>query len=179
MRNLMFLLAGLLAFFTLTAHADDAKAPTLTLNTTGFLDQTVLPVLYTCDSKDVSPEFDWANLPAKTQSLALILTDPDAPNGTFYHWVVYDIPPSGVTFPEGMEKVPAGVMVGKNSFSKERYNGPCPPKGAAHIYLFTLYALDTKLKLPAGADGPAVMKAMQGHIIDKVTLTATYSRWLK
>ncbi len=177
MRNLPFLLAGIISLFTFTAYAD--APPAFTLNTTGFLDQGVLPVLYTCDGKDVPPEFDWTNVPPKTATFAMILTDPDAPGGTFYHWVLYNIPKTVTTFPDSMEKVPAGVMVGKNSFGKEGYNGPCPPKGTSHSYIFTFYALDNKLDVPPGAEGSTVLKAMQGHVINKVTLTAVYSRWLK
>src|SRR5579863_8325862 len=89
MRNLLFILLISIATVMVPAYADDQAATQFTLNTTAFLDQGVLPVLYTCDGKDLSPELDWTNVPAKTQSFALLVTDPTAPNGTFYHWVLY------------------------------------------------------------------------------------------
>lgn len=177
MRKLLAMLAGILISFT--TFAEEAPAENVfALNTTAFLDKGILPVLYTCDGKDISPQFDWANPPAKTNTYALIVTDPEAPSGTFYHWVVYNIPKTVTSFPEGIEKLPAGVMIGKNSFGNTRYNGACPPKGASHTYLFTLYAIDTKLNLPAGAEGKAVMDAMKDHIAGKVEISAVYSRWM-
>lgn len=182
MRRLLSCLIGVLCFTTIAfaENAPVAPAPSpFTLNTNAFLDKGALPVLYTCDGKDVSPAFDWTNVPAKTQSLALIVVDPEAPGGQFFHWIVYNIPTTVTSFAEGMEKVPTGVVVGKNNFDKMQYNGPCPPKGSAHTYSFVLYALDAKLSLPAGSDGKTVDAAIQKHIIGKVELTAVYSRWLK
>jgi hypothetical protein len=178
MRN--FLLAVIISLMSLTVQAA-ATAPAanpFTLNTTAFLDQGTLPVLYTCDGKNISPEFDWTNVPAKAQTFVLIMTDPTAPGGTFYHWIVYNIPKSTVQLPQGIDKLPSGALAGKNSWGKPQYGGPCPPKGSAHSYIVTVYALDTKLTLPAGAEGQAVLDAMQKHIVGKVALTAIYSRWL-
>ena len=178
MHVIYVLITSLLMLVSISTHADTPAAPTFTLNTTAFLDQNALPVLYTCDGKDISPEFDWTNVPAKTQSLALIASDPDAPGGMFYHWVIYNIPKSVTTIAEGADKMPAGVSLGKNSWGKTQYNGPCPPKDSVHSYLFTLYALDSKLTVPADADGKTVLAAMQKHIVGKVALTAIYSRWI-
>ncbi|HEX4044745.1 MAG TPA: YbhB/YbcL family Raf kinase inhibitor-like protein [Gammaproteobacteria bacterium] len=179
MRRLSLLLIIILNLATFTAQADDAPAAkTFTLNTNAFLDEGTLPVLYTCDGKDVSPEFDWTNVPAKTQTFALILVDPTAPGGDFYHWVVYNLPKTTSKLLEG-DKLPAGAMAGKNGWNKAQYNGPCPPKGSAHTYIFTLYALDSKLDVPAGADGKTVVSAMQKHILGKVSLTTVFSRWLQ
>jgi Raf kinase inhibitor-like YbhB/YbcL family protein len=150
----------------------------MTLTTNGFLDQGTLPVLYTCDGKDVSPQLTWEGVPDKTQSLALILSDENAPKGTFYHWVVYNVPKSITSIDQGIEKSPGGSLFGKNSFDKEKYNGPCPPKGDSHTYVFRLYALDTKLSLPKGADAKTVLQAMDKHILGKVDLSAVYSRWI-
>lgn len=179
MRKLLSILAGLLSVMSFTVHAETPPETPFTLTTTAFLDQGALPVLYTCDGKDISPQLDWVNAPAKTQSLALMLVDPDAPSGAFYHWVIYNIPKTVATFAEGQDKNPAGAIMGKNSWDKPQYNGPCPPKGSAHTYVFTLYALDTKLSIPAGADGKTVVNAMQKHILGKVELTTVYSRWIK
>jgi len=172
-----------LTLFSLSAFAEDAPADKaaanpLTISTNAFLDQGAMPVLYTCDGKDVSPQLSWTGAPDKTQAYALILSDQDAPNGTYYHWVLYNIPKSVNTLDEGVKTAPAGASFGKNSMSKEQYNGPCPPKGKAHTYTFRLYALDTKLTLPKGADAAAVIKAMDKHIVGKVDLSAVYSRWI-
>ncbi|EKD71013.1 MAG: hypothetical protein ACD_46C00298G0003 [uncultured bacterium] len=178
-RLLLLLVVEILCVFSCVSFAEEAApANPLALSTTGFLDQGTMPVVYTCDGKDMSPQFSWTGAPPKTQSLAFIVSDPTAPSGTFYHWVLYNIPTSVIEFPEGMDKVPAGVQVGKNSWNKARYNGPCPPKGSAHTYTFTLYALDTKLSVPAGADGKTVTNALAKHIIGKIEITAVYSRWL-
>ena len=105
--------------------------------------------------------------------------DPKAAKGSFYHWVLYNIPKNISSLPSTENKLPAGLTVGKNSLGNAQYKGPCPPKGAAHSYIFTLYALDTKLNLPAGADAQALLTAMDKHILAKTKLTATYSRWIK
>jgi Raf kinase inhibitor-like YbhB/YbcL family protein len=165
-----------LTLASVTAHAEDA--PSFSLNTNGFLDKGIMPVMYTCDGKDVSPQFSITNIPPKTQSLAFILTDEDAPTSHFYHWVLFNIPASTTELKQGPDKPPAGSLSGMNSFNKSGYNGPCPPKGNAHNYTFTLYALDTKLSLPATANGDAVIAAMKGHIIKETTFSGAYSRWI-
>jgi Raf kinase inhibitor-like YbhB/YbcL family protein len=168
----------LLGLFSFNVYADD-KPPVFSITTTAFLDQGVIPVLYTCDGKDINPEIDWANPPAKAKSFALILSDPDAPGGTFYHWIIYNIPPKPASLGEAMTTPPKGAVVGKNSFNQFKYNGPCPPRGATHNYFFRLYALDDTLNLPAdSANGAAVLEKMKGHVLDKpVELKAVYIRW--
>lgn len=174
---------GLIAF---NCHAEDAPAAKtdkpatepMSMNTNVFLDQGTLPVLYTCDGKDVSPQLTWANLPAKTQSLAIIMSDNDVDNGQFYHWVIFNIAKNVDNFAEGMKNAPSGATIGLNSYNKQQYNGPCPPKGGAHTYTFKLFALDSKLTLPNNADGAAVIKAMEKHTIAKAELSTTYSRWI-
>lgn len=180
MRGKLTLLAALLStVITGAANADNAPANAFTLNTTAFLDQGVLPVLYTCDGKDISPEISWTNPPAKTKSFAVIMTDPSAPNGTFYHWAAYNIPTSAKELVEGNTPAPKGTQVGTNSWGKAQYNGPCPPKGAVHTYVFTFYALDNILKLTGKVDAKAVLDATKGHVLGTATLTAVYSRWIK
>jgi Raf kinase inhibitor-like YbhB/YbcL family protein len=176
MRFLSIIASSLLfSFFAFSAHAADDLA----VSTTAFLDQGLLPVLYTCDGKDLSPAMSWTNPPAKAQSYAIVMTDPDAPSGMWYHWVVYNIPVATTSLAEGTTEYPAGSLIGKNSWKNAKYNGPCPPKGSSHSYIFTLYALDTKLKLPAGADGKEVEEAIKNHVIQKAQLNAVYSRWIK
>lgn len=171
-------LSMMLAFaISLAAYADDAKkAGAFTMTSTSALDQGTFPILYTCDGKDISPEIAWTGQPANTQSYALIVNDPDAPGGVFYHWVVYNLPKTLSKIDEGMIKPPAGALVGKNSYGKLAYNGPCPPKGGAHTYIFTLYALDGTLSVPAGADAETVLAALGTHTLGKATFSVNYSR---
>lgn len=170
MRKLLSILIGLLATAVITTNANAA----LDVTTPSFSDKNAMPVQYTCDGKNISPEINWKNLPSKTESLVLIMSDPDAPNGTFYHWVVYNIPKTVMQFPEGI--TPTGAITGKNSWNKIQYNGPCPPKGSAHHYVFTLYALDNTLTLADQATGDLVTKTMQGHILEQGQLTTSYGR---
>lgn len=159
-------------------EAAKPKAEPFAMSTNAFLDQGALPVLYTCDGKDVSPQLTWSNAPAKAKSFALVVSDKDAPDGVFYHWVVFNVPANIDNFPEGMKNAPAGAAFGTNSFKKQQYSGPCPPKGNAHTYFFKLYALDNKLQLPKNADAPQVLKAIEKHVVGETELSVVYSRWI-
>ncbi len=137
-----------------------------------------IPPQYTADGADISPPLQWQGVPSEARSLALICDDPDAPMGTWVHWLVWNIPPDSTGLPEG---VPAemtledGARQGKTDFGRVGYGGPAPPSGT-HRYYFKVYALDTMLNLPAGATKPQLEKAMQGHIIAQGELMGTYSR---
>lgn len=134
-----------------------------------------IPPQYTCKGKDLSPELQWRDAPAETKSFALIVDDPDAPGGTFTHWVLFDIPATLQSLPDGEERI--GVS-GKNSFGKTGYKGPCPPPGhGVHRYFFTLYALDVvSLPLQDGASRKDVEAAMQTHILEKTEYMGTFER---
>lgn len=162
----------LFSFLSMQAHAAN-----MTLTSQAFADGITIPVLYTCDGKNISPDLHWANLPAKTQSVAIILSDEDAPGGTFYHWVVFNIPAKTTELAEAIKTLPSDGLTGKNSWDKSQYNGPCPPKGSLHHYTFTLYALDEKLSLSADTDAATLLKTIQGHILGQTTLKMGYSRW--
>lgn|SRR3990167_971536 len=179
MRKLFFLLVVLsLNFISPYSYAEEAQTH-FALSTTAFLDKGILPVLYTCDGKDISPQLEWINVPANTKTFALIFSDIDPPDGTFYHWVVFNIPVSTTSFDQGIEKLPSGSVAGINDFKNLKYNGPCPPKGSAHTYVFTLYALDTKLTLKEGANAKSVLDAIQNHMLGQAQLTTVYSRWIQ
>lgn len=154
-------------------------AESFTLHTSSFTPNENLPNTYTCDGKDMSPELDWSAVPEKAKSLALIFADFKS-DGIFYHWVVYNIPPSVLSFPEAamdhMNDVSTEIRVAKNSFGKNTYNGPCPPPGETHNYKFMLYALDTILDKDTLHDGPEVMKAVEQHSIQKIELQTKYRR---
>lgn len=143
-----------------------------------FKNYGAIPSEYTCDGKDVSPQLQWQNAPQETKSFALICDDPDAPGGTFVHWVLFNIPATTTTLSQGVaahEVLSDGARQGMTSFGKVGFGGPCPPHGE-HRYFFKIYALDTMLDLPAGSGKEQVLKAMKGHIKAQAELVGTYKR---
>jgi Raf kinase inhibitor-like YbhB/YbcL family protein len=138
-----------------------------------------IPKKFTCDGADGSPELSWSELPAGTQTLALIADDPDAPGGTFTHWVLFNLPAAVSNLGANVSKVdelPNGARQGRNGFRKIGYGGPCPPPGKPHRYFFKLYALDQKLDLRAGASKEELEKAMAGHTLAKAEIVGKYGR---
>ena len=138
-----------------------------------------IPKKFTCDGADVSPQLSWKGSPAGTQTFALVMDDPDAPVGTWVHWVLYNVAANVTELPEGLEKqeqVASGALQGLNDFHKTGYGGPCPPAGRPHRYFFKLYALDKELDLRAGAKKSDVERAMSGHILAQTELMGRYGR---
>jgi len=138
-----------------------------------------IPRKYTCDGPDVSPPLAWTDPPARTQSLSLIMDDPDAPVGTWVHWVLYDLPADTRTLPESVPKdreLASGAKQGVNDFRRIGYGGPCPPPGPAHRYFFKLYALDAKTNLKPGASKAELLRAMEGRILAQAELIGRYGR---
>jgi Raf kinase inhibitor-like YbhB/YbcL family protein len=151
---------------------------TLSLSSTAFAAGQAIPAKYACTGRDVSPPLAWGSAPAATQSFALIVDDPDAPIGTWVHWVVFNIPAGTQELSEGIAagaQLPKGGLQGRNSSGKSGYDGPCPPSGT-HRYFFKLYALDTTLALPSSADKAQLLNAMQGHILAQGELMGTFSK---
>jgi len=147
---------------------------TMELTSSAFENGGRIPDQFTCEGEDVSPPLEWSGVPeTRTESLALIVDDPDAPGKTWVHWVLYNLPPDTPRLEKGS---PGGAEVGRNDFKDASYGGPCPPSGDPHTYHFKLYALDTTLDLEAGATKKDVELAMQDHILDMAELTGTYSR---
>ena len=154
----------------------------LTLSSAAFQPDGEIPAKYTCEGEDISPALTWTDLPEGTQSLALIVDDPDAPDPqapkmTWVHWVLYNLPVTEPGLPEGVqpEGLPAGTRQGLNDWRRARYNGPCPPVGR-HRYFHKLYALDTELpelEAPSKAD---LEKSMEGHLLGKAELIGTYQK---
>jgi len=148
------------------------------LTSSAFDEGGMIPRKYTCNGQDVSPPLAWSEVPEGTKSFALISDDPDAPVGTWVHWVYYDLPADARSLPEGVdsaEKPAAGGTQGMTDFRRIGYGGPCPPSGT-HRYFFKLYALDTVLNLPAGANKKQLLKAMNGHVLAEAQLMGNYSR---
>ncbi|NUM73118.1 YbhB/YbcL family Raf kinase inhibitor-like protein [candidate division KSB1 bacterium] len=137
-----------------------------------------IPKKYTCDGPDLSPPLIWNTVPDRTQSLALICDDPDAPMGVWVHWVIFNLPADARELPEGVppqKMLPNGAKQGLNDFRRIGYGGPCPPSGE-HRYFFKLFALDAKLDLEAGAKKADLLKAMEGHILSESKLMGKYRR---
>ncbi len=142
------------------------------LTSSAFEDGGLIPSLYTCDGQDISPPLTVSEVPGGTAALALVMDDPDAPGGTFDHWLVWNIPPSTTEIAKGTE--PEGVQ-GESDFGKLGYGGPCPPSGT-HTYRFRLYALDQELDLAEGAGKAQLQGAMEGHVLEEALLEGSYSR---
>ena len=150
----------------------------LSITSPVFKNGSPIPALYSCKGRDISPALSWSDAPAGTRSLALILDDPDAPGGTWVHWVIYNIPASAGGLQEAapiQAQLADGSLNGINSWGKLGYGGPCPPSGT-HRYFFKLYALDTMLSLPSGANKQNLLSAMMNHILALVELIGTFSK---
>jgi Raf kinase inhibitor-like YbhB/YbcL family protein len=184
-RELMVSLVGLaIAACRSNQQSPDSRqlltegASTMKLESAVFEANQTIPTKYTCDGEDVSPPLTWDDPPTGTQSLVLICDDPDAPRGTWVHWVVYNLPPDVRNLPEGIPSQPTlsnGGIQGTNDFRKLGYGGPCPPSGS-HRYFFKLYALDTLLDLEPGATKAQIEQAMQSHILAGGELIGNYTR---
>ncbi|MDR0470655.1 MAG: YbhB/YbcL family Raf kinase inhibitor-like protein [Nitrososphaerota archaeon] len=146
--------------------------PLITIICPAFKEGKTIPEKYTCIGQNLNPPLNIENIPKNTQSLSLIFEDPDAPNGTFTHWTVWNISSSTNSISENTKP---GIE-GLNSSNQIGYMGPCPPSGKPHRYIFRIYALDKKLKLEAGAEREALKQAMQGHIIAEGNLRGIFSR---
>jgi len=182
MRYLLTALIGsslcLSPFLGMTSFAQ-AQGGTMKISSTAFAAGETIPKKFTCDGPDASPALSWTEPPAKTQSFALIMDDPDAPVGTWVHWVLFDLPLEARELAEGVAKqdqLPNGARQGRNDFGKIGYGGPCPPPGNPHRYFFKLYALDAKLNLKAGATKADVERAMKGHILAHAEVIGRYGR---
>jgi Raf kinase inhibitor-like YbhB/YbcL family protein len=159
--------------------ANGGEAMKLGISSNSFASGETIPQQFTCDGLDRSPELHWGDPPAGLKSFALIADDPDAPVGTWVHWVLFNLPPDTTSLPEGVPKKAAldgGALQGTNDFGNLGYGGPCPPPGKPHRYFFKLYALDSPLSLKAGAKKADVERAMKGHILAQGELMGRYGR---
>jgi Raf kinase inhibitor-like YbhB/YbcL family protein len=171
----MFLIALLISSFLGINLSSQSAGKTMALNvsSSAFSEGQSIPEKYTCDGQNVSPPIQWSGAPEKTKSIALICEDPDAPSGTFTHWVLYDLPGTTKELAEGSS---GEGKEGVNGFGKKGYGGPCPPPGGPHRYFFRIYALDTESLGNAGSSKEDVTTAMQGHVLAQGQLMGRYKR---
>ncbi|MGM5481745.1 MAG: YbhB/YbcL family Raf kinase inhibitor-like protein [Nanobdellota archaeon] len=155
-----------------TSHGGESMA-SLTISSPAFGEQEHIPKKYSCKGDDINPELTFQDIPDGTESLVLIMDDPDAPGGTFDHWVLFDIPAATSSIKE--DSVPDNATEGSNSFGNVGYGGPCPPSGT-HRYQFKLYAVDTTIELPEGATKDDVLEAIDGHVLEDDMLTGLFSK---
>ena len=152
----------------------------LQITSTAFQDGETIPTRYSCDGQDISPALSWSGVPEGTQSFTLILDDPDAPGGTFTHWVIFNIPADTTALEEVIptsRQLASGALQGRNSFGDISYGGPCPPYGPAHHYHFILYALDQTLDISAGASKAQVLNTIEGHVLDEAQIVGLYQSY--
>ena len=148
------------------------------VSSSAFVEGGTIPSKYTCDGDDISPPLQWEGVPDGTVSIALICDDPDAPMGTWVHWVLFNLPADTLTLAEKCPadaNLPSGARQGITDFGRTGYGGPCPPSGT-HRYYFKIYALDKKLDLPTSARKSDLLKAMEGHILNQGQLMGKYKR---
>jgi len=160
-------------------NALGGKKMALELVSSAFTDGEMIPQTYTGDGQDISPPLNWTSPSENTKSFCLVADDPDAPRGTWVHWVIYNIPPSVNGLPEGVEPnevIFDGIRQGVNDFGNIGYGGPAPPAGKAHRYFFKLYALDSVIDLKPGATKADLMRAIQGRVIEEAILMGKYKR---
>lgn len=165
----------------MVSHAEETKegSEPMQIQSSAFNDGDTIPKKHTCEGEDVSPQLSWSPAPEGTKSLALICDDPDAPVGTWVHWVLFGLAADTTELPEGVpdgEEVLGGAKHGRNDFGNLGYGGPCPPPGPAHRYFFKLYAVDIEPSLSAGASKAEVMAVIEGHILAEGRLMGRYGR---
>lgn len=151
----------------------------LRISSPAFAERQMIPMKHTCDGDDLSPPLRLEGVPSGTKTIALICDDPDAPVGTWVHWVLYNVPATVSELSQGVptrDVIPSGAKQGMNDFGGIGYGGPCPPRGSSHRYFFKVYALDAGLSLKARATKKDLTDAMKGHILAEGQLMGTYKR---
>lgn len=150
------------------------------IKSAAFANGGEIPRKFTCSGENVSPAMNWSDVPPKANSLALIVDDPDAPAGTWTHWIIWNIPAHVPSLPEGVppmkETLPNGAHQGRNDFGRIGYGGPCPPPGRPHHYYFRLYALGAVLDIKSGAGRSELDTAMRSHVLGQAEWTGLFKR---
>jgi hypothetical protein len=148
------------------------STPTFDVKSPAFKNGELLPKQFTADGANVSPPLTWGPLPAGTQSVAVLCEDPDAPDGVFTHWIVFNLPPATTSLAENA----AGLTQGLNDFNKPAYRGPDPPAGKPHRHIFKVFAIDRLVDLKPGAARDAFLKSIEGHVLGEGSITGRYGR---
>ncbi len=179
--SLAMLLFSSIGMSTSVSYAQQKEGGngTMQIQSSAFAEGQRIPKQFTCEGEDISPPLTWSAPPSGTKSLVLICDDPDAPMGTWVHWVVYGLPPSVASLPQSVptkDDILGGGKQGRNDFGNIGYGGPCPPPGSPHRYFFKLYAVDMEPALSRGATKADVMKAIEGHILAEGKLMGKYGR---
>lgn len=175
-----YLIAVLILIYPLAVNAEmkGGKDMKINVGSAAFTEGEMIPRQYTCDGADISPPLSWSTLPEGTKSIAIIADDPDAPAGTWVHWLVYNLPPDLKGLPENMpaqNTLANGGIQGMTDFRRIGYGGPCPPRGT-HRYFFKVYAIDTMLNLDPGAIKKRLLVSMEEHILAEGELMGKYRR---
>jgi Raf kinase inhibitor-like YbhB/YbcL family protein len=176
---ILLALAGFTLAQELNEFATGGATMVFTLKSSAFAAGAEIPEQFTCSGSDVSPALEWSGAPATAASFALVMDDPDAPVGTWVHWVLWNLPLSAHALPQGVpkhEQLGDGSRQGSNDFRKIGYKGPCPPPGKPHRYFFRLYALDANLNLAPGATRQELDAAMKGHVLGETEYMGTFRR---
>ncbi len=163
----------------MTAPRDDSPTSRLVLISGAFAGGAAIPARHSCEGENVSPPLEWTGVPVGTRSFALVCEDPDAPRGTWVHWVLWNLPADAVELGAGVPRkpeLPSGARQGINDSGDIGYGGPCPPPGKPHRYYFHLHALDSSLNLPPGVNRSDLDAAMEGHVLASATIMGIYER---
>jgi Raf kinase inhibitor-like YbhB/YbcL family protein len=179
LRNSCLLLLTICLSPLSVVSAASGQSPKLSLQSDAFAANGPIPVTYTCSGDNKSPALTWSGLPTGTKTVALIVRDPDAPMGSWVHWVLYNLPANVTELPADTPATATlenGAMQGVNDAGKSGYQGPCPPPGPIHHYHFRLYALDNELDLVAGAKASQVEQALTGHVLASADLVGTFAQ---
>jgi Raf kinase inhibitor-like YbhB/YbcL family protein len=178
-QHFLMIFAWLLASACSSGAAESKAAPEFGLKSPAFQAGGLIPRQYTCDGSDGSPPLAWQSAPAQTRALALIADDPDAPGGTWVHWLIYDLPATANQLAPSVAKsdtLMSGARQGVNDFGRIGYNGPCPPRGPGHRYHFKLYALNAPTGLQPRASKAQLLEAIRNHILGQAELIGRYQR---
>lgn len=162
-----------------TSRPSDKSGGTINLSSDAFRNGGELPPVYTCKGQDISPRLTWEGVPAGTKSVTLVMDDPDAPGGTFSHWILYNLPPETRVLPAAIpanQSLPDGSRQGINDFRRTGYSGPCPPPGKSHRYYFRLFALDIILPQTGSLTRETLLKSIEGHVIAKGEIMGFFKR---
>lgn len=172
------ILLWLLTIYGCVPSNTQISGASMSIISSAFKNEGTIPQKFTCDGDDISPALAWSGTPEGTQSLMLIMDDPDAFPGTFTHWIVYNLPPSSTGLPENIPagSLSGGGIQGRNSIQQNKYMGPCPPVGGAHRYFFSIFATDIEPALPEGLSVDDLSKRMAGHILARGEWMGTYQK---